>query len=144
MSNYQKGKIYKLVNDEMPDKIYYGSTTRDLNIRLSQHKSASNSCSSKILFEKGNVKIILVEEYPCYSKKQLEIKESFYIENNECINKVIPRKKPKKEFKCECGLTYTKDTKKEHFKSKKHIKAIQGLIEYKKLCKELGVDSEEE
>ena len=38
MVNYQNSKIYKLINDELPDKIYIGSTTRKLSLRLAEHK----------------------------------------------------------------------------------------------------------
>jgi hypothetical protein len=161
MSKYQKGKIYKLVNDEMPDKIYFGSTINDLNIRLSQHKSKSNKSTSKILFEKGNVKIILVEEYPCENRKQLEKKERNYIENNECINKNIPtrtlkeynednKEKIKERIKkynekmfCSCGLFILKRKEKEHFELGHHKMELE-RIEWKRIEDETCYDSTEE
>ena len=90
MNKYEKGKIYKIVNDDIPDKVYYGSTIGKLNIRFSNHNNSYNTCSSKILFEKGQPRIELVEEYPCSSKRELLVRERFYIENNECVNIKIP------------------------------------------------------
>ena len=49
--------------------------------------------SSYSLFEKyglDGVIIILIETYPCNSKYELEAKERWYIEHNECVNMVIP------------------------------------------------------
>jgi len=37
-----------------------------------------------------NCKIELVEEFPCESKEQLNKREGYYIQNNECVNKNIP------------------------------------------------------
>jgi hypothetical protein len=45
-------------------------------------------CSSKILFEKyDDVRIELIEEYPCKNKMQLNKREGYYIRNNDCVNK---------------------------------------------------------
>lgn len=146
MSKYQKGKIYKLVNDEMPDKIYFGSTTQDLKLRLQGHKSKSNKTTSKILFEKGNVKIILVEEYPCENRKQLEKKERNYIENNECINKVIPTRTQKErdeKMYCSCGAWIFKRKEKEHFELGHHKMQLD-LLEWKRIEDETCYDSTEE
>lgn len=52
-----------------------------------------------------NPKIFLVEDYPCERKEQLLMRERLYIENYECMNKVIPVRlydemiKIKKEYK---------------------------------------------
>ena len=57
-------KIYKLTCDD-PELIYYGSTIHSLNKRLINHKYGyknKKTCSSKILFDVGNVKIHLIEE----------------------------------------------------------------------------------
>ena len=91
MVNYKNAKIYKLVNDEL-NLTYYGSTCNILRIRLSGHKQLTNTCCSKIMFESGEVKIYLVEKFPCNDKIELNQRERFYIENNNCINKKIPNR----------------------------------------------------
>ena len=98
MPDYSKGMIYMLEStiDYEEGDIYYGSTTQPLHKRLFQHKQVFNNDKpgkSKILFEKygiENVKVILIENYPCNIKKELEAKEATYIRNNKCVKRVIP------------------------------------------------------
>lgn len=95
MVNYKNSKIYKLINTTT-NKVYYGSTTQSLKTRLREHKCRRNyekRETSKLLFnENDNVVIELVEEVECNNKKELHDRERFYIENNECVNKVIPNR----------------------------------------------------
>lgn len=88
------GYIYSLTCNN-PNLIYYGSTTKPLNERLKGHKTKSNNCESKILFEWGNVKINMLEEIKFEYKKELLERESYYIKNLKCVNKVIPYKTDK-------------------------------------------------
>jgi len=93
MSDYTKGKIYRLFNDDMLGLVYYGSTTQTLKKRLAIHKYDFNrgiNITSSVLFQTDNFKIELVENYPCLNRKELETRERWYIENNECINNRIP------------------------------------------------------
>ena len=88
MPDYSKGKIYRLVGGGL---VYYGSTVNELRFRLRQHKCPSSICRSKLLFETGDkVEIVLVEYFPCENKMELTARERWYIENNECVNKIIP------------------------------------------------------
>ena len=96
--DYKNGKIYKLINDEL-GLTYYGSTATTLTKRLSGHKTKSNHCKSKLLFTGGAVEIFLVEEFPCENKDQLNKRERFYIESNECVNKNIPGRTQKEYIK---------------------------------------------
>lgn len=133
MNKYEKGKIYKIVNDDMPDKVYYGSTIRKLNHRFCGHNKSYNYCMSKILFEKGEPRIELVEDYPCSSKIELEKRERWYIENNECINRKIPGRTQKewndanKEWKSNWYLENRErrliENGKKYLKNKEEIKA---------------------
>ena len=97
MSDYSKGKIYRLLCDD-PNLVYYGSTVRELEKRLIGHTCKSNSCSSKILVEAGGIRIELVENYPCNSKAELELREKMYIRSNNCVN--ITNNKRKYRIKC--------------------------------------------
>ena len=96
--DYQNSKIYKIINDSLPELVYYGSTANTLTKRFGQHKSKSNKCSSKQLFD-CDVKpqIFLVESYPCNSKDELNARERWHIENNVCVNKNIPNR-TRKEY----------------------------------------------
>jgi hypothetical protein len=98
MVDYSLGKIYKIVCNTT-GKCYIGSTCRPfLSQRLSKHMSHyqeylnGKGCyvSSYEILENDNYEIILLENYPCKSKDELCDKERFYIENNSCVNLVIP------------------------------------------------------
>jgi hypothetical protein len=93
-----KGIIYKIACNETGE-VYYGSTQQSLNIRISKHKSKCKAwketngrdyISSFQIIDRGNYSYSLIETVECEDKRQLEARERFYIENNECINKYIP------------------------------------------------------
>jgi len=96
MPNYQKGKIYKIVCDET-NLTYYGSTVQPLSKRLSQHKEKRNEKRYKTNMMK-NMKIFLVENYPCNTIEELLSRERYYIENNECCNRYIPLRTDKEYY----------------------------------------------
>jgi hypothetical protein len=99
MPNYQLGKIYKMVCNTT-GLTYYGSTceptlARRLAVHVHVHKCRKSGKKSTIytsikVMEAGNYTIVLVESFPCDSKMELHRRERYYIENNECVNKVIP------------------------------------------------------
>ena len=127
MVNYQNGKIYKIINDEL-NLTYYGSTCNSLYKRLSDHKHKTNKTNSKILFStQTKAEIILVEKFPCNDKMELHQRERFYIENNECVNKTIPtrtRKEYREDNKSEITEYnkeyYEKNKEKENLRCKKY------------------------
>ena len=134
MPDYNNGKIYKLINDAMPGKVYFGSTTQSLSRRLSKHKDVSKTKnhSSKSLFEFGQVKIQLVENFPCENKLQLLKREAHFIINNLCINKQIPGR-TKNEWQsqivtCICGAKITKGNLSTHKKRKIHLDLISNSV----------------
>ena len=156
MPDYQKAKIYKLWSPQgTEDEIYFGSTTNELYKRKNGHKSQKyNSCNSKILFEKyDDVRIELVEEYPCNNKEELNKKEGEYIRNNKCLNQRIPcrtqkeyrednkehikeyyqknkeqiSEQKKEKITCECGCIIGKNDIARHKKSNKHITLLENL-----------------
>ena len=109
--DYSKGKIYKLVAGDLT---YYGSTSRLLCQRISSHRTSykigRKETYSRLLFDSGNeVKIYLVENYPCNSREELLARERWYIENNECVNKA----KPNRTY--EESLSYQREYTKQHY-----------------------------
>ena len=147
MSNkYQNAKIYKLVNTEMPNLVYYGSTCKELNRRLSEHKAPSNTCTSKKLFEVGNPQIILIENFPCSSKIELEQRERYYIENNECLNRIIPSRTSKERYQDNReqrlkNMKQYRELNKERLAERKkqyHQDNREKILEYKKQYRELN------
>lgn len=97
MVNYKYGKVYKLTS-EQTDKIYVGSTAlKYLSQRLQKHKEMYAAFSkdqkhikfySYKLFELGDVKIELIEKFPCDAKTQLVEREEYWrIQLSElCVN----------------------------------------------------------
>ena len=95
-------RVYKLVSSN--GLVYYGSTTQKyLCNRLTKHKSDAVSretpCTSSFLFADGaEVVITLVENVEnCKDKYELQARERWHIENNECVNKQVPGR-TKKEW----------------------------------------------
>tara|TARA_R110000803_G_scaffold60390_1_gene119615 strand:+ start:206 stop:679 length:474 start_codon:yes stop_codon:yes gene_type:complete len=156
MPDYKNSKIYKLWSPE-GDEIYIGSTTKSLCDRKAGHKhEAKVNATSRILFEKyTDVRIELLEEYPCDNKEQLFKKEGEYIKsNNNCVNKRIDsnthqqstqkwrnnnkeyiaeqgkiyyQKVKDKTIVCECGRTIKLNDKARHCRSDRHIKLLEEL-----------------
>ena len=79
MTDYQKAFIYKLVSDKI-NKIYIGSSAETLEIRFRIHKSKTNGCYSKILFDLGEVEIKKLEDYPCNNDNELRQREQYYMD----------------------------------------------------------------
>jgi hypothetical protein len=97
MSNYQNGKIYKIV-DNTNGNIYIGSTYQTLQRRLSGHikdfQRYLKDCkcyniSSFEILQNNNYSIELIELYPCNSKQELIKREGHYIKSLECVNKCV-------------------------------------------------------
>lgn len=97
MPDYSNSKIYKLVSKNTDD-VYYGSTTLKLNQRLQSHLSEYKRFTNGIncymssfdIIKHNNVDIVLLELYPCNKKRELELRERYYIDNNNCVNKNRP------------------------------------------------------
>ena len=84
---YSKGKIYII---KCKDKVYIGSTVKTLEERFNEHKSSSNRCTSKVLFEMGSPTIELLEECPCENESQLIKREGeLMLEYPNRVNKFV-------------------------------------------------------
>ena len=95
-NRYAKGKFYRLVND-IDSEFYVGSTCSTLAKRLSKHKNASKRKPDRKVYQHinsigwENVSIILIEEYPCENKMELERRERYWIEElKPTLNRIIP------------------------------------------------------
>lgn len=144
MPNYQNSKIYKLICDN-PELVYYGSTTQKyLASRLSGHHQGykkkvkgHNDCSSYKLFEAGNVKIILVESFPCKTKEELLYRERYWIENNSCVNMCKPittkeeQREQRKQYQID-NREHILEKKREYSKKTKEQKREYDRINYQK------------
>lgn len=96
MNRYQKAKMYKLVSD-VDDEFYLGSTCLLLSQRYHCHKQLAKDKPDRPVYKHfneigwENVKIILVEEYPCNSKIEMLKKErELYDELKPTLNRKRP------------------------------------------------------
>ena len=81
MTDYSKGKIYRIVSDKT-DEVYIGSTVQTLERRFIVHKSyfkTSRYCSSAEILKHGDARIELIRDFPCNSEQELEKEEDKYI-----------------------------------------------------------------
>lgn len=119
-----KGIIYKITCNETGE-VYYGSTTNSLNNRISGHKShlkrwkegRYNFTTSFQIIDRGNYSYSLIETVECEDRGQLEARERFYIENNECINRNIVGR-TMKEY-CEANKERRNKYQKAYYKANK-------------------------
>ena len=141
MPNYSNAKIYKIVPCDPLEAsdVYIGSTTRPLSERMAQHRSQYQTCSSRILFKKygiDNLKIELIECFPCDNKDELNKREGDHIRSVKCINKNIPGRTSKQYYQdnivmltmkkstrvfCGCGGCYRHDNRIHHYATNKHL-----------------------
>ena len=106
MNSYNKSKIYTItpINGDIGD-VYVGCTRKDLNKRYDQqiehyykwynHRRTNDDIkkvvdSSIILLHKYGYdycNIILLEDFNCDSKKELNERMKFYIDKINCVNR---------------------------------------------------------
>jgi hypothetical protein len=103
MPNYQTGKIYRIyaILSDGTTISYYGATTKNLRVRLAGHVQSAKKgggTTSKHIIAAGNYNIMLMENFPCNSREELNAREQYYILNNECVNKVVPLRTKKQYY----------------------------------------------
>lgn len=96
--DYKNGKVYKLVSPS--GLVYVGSTCQPLAKRKAFHKKGyirwkagkHHYVTSYKLFDESldDIDIVLLEEFPCETKEQLHARERYFIDCNDCVNKVKP------------------------------------------------------
>jgi hypothetical protein len=110
MPDYNNGKIYKIECFETGE-VYIGSTCEPtLARRLAGHVGnyrrwkggKGHKTMSFDIIERGDYKIILIENFICNSKDQLTAREGHYIKEYKLVGKCINRKiegRSEKEYK---------------------------------------------
>jgi len=95
MNIYLKSKIYCIMNNKS-DLVYVGATTQPLKRRFSKHlsdyKTGNNYTTASILIGQdiSNVRILLLEKFPCLSRDELSYRERTWQDNMPCINQLCP------------------------------------------------------
>jgi len=97
MSDYSQSKVYLIYIPGLEEYGYIGSTIKELNKRLYEHKYSKQTnrpyqFASCVLFEEDNeVCIKLLEAYPCETKQQLLEREKYWLQQfPEAVNKNPP------------------------------------------------------
>tara|TARA_R100000988_G_scaffold103554_2_gene83366 strand:+ start:889 stop:1338 length:450 start_codon:yes stop_codon:yes gene_type:complete len=145
------GYIYKLICSET-GKCYFGSTYSPV-VRYQRHLTKGNSCSSRYLI---NPTMHILEVKKNVSKDELLLIEKYYILNNTCINKYVPRQTNKERYHkyiknnpdylkeqyvksggrirniltkktCECGGVFVQRNLKIHLKTAKHNNYVNNI-----------------
>ena len=107
MPTYKNGKIYKIISKDS-NLIYIGSTTCSLKKRMNEHRYnmlgylKDENYIKKVVSWKlmifEDAEIQLIEKYPCSSKRELEERERYHIENVG-LDWVVNEKLPANTFK---------------------------------------------
>ena len=137
MTDYSKGQIYKVVDNEL-NVCYIGSTTQKLCKRMAQHRkdfkkylndSSYKNTSIFTIFQSygvENCKIELIEKYPCESKEDLMAREGYFIKAIDCVNKRIAGRSSKERYEdnkevvlAKCKIYREHEDRKEQIKEKK-------------------------
>lgn len=154
ISEYQLGKIYKIYSPQT-DKIYIGSTIYDLSQRFKNHllgtkkfnegvKGIKVTSSYQLLSKYKDCKIMLIENYPCNTRRELLEREAYHIQLNKhiCVNKNMPMTMNKKYSKkylekleqnkekilCICGANIARWSIASHEETKKHKNRIKKML----------------
>ena len=127
--DYNNGLIYKIVcNDNNIKEVYYGSTTSFVK-RKNAHKTVCNNIKSnchnhpKYQFIRcnggwDNWKMVLVKDYPCNNKLELEREERLCMEQDENrLNAKLPART---------------DEENKEYQKQRYIDNIDKIKEYKK------------
>lgn len=126
MPDYKKGKVYMLCSDVV-DSIYVGSTSMELDKRLSLHKSSYKRflsgdykyTTSFDLFKHGKVTIRLIEECPCESRKDLEKREGYWIKEMRDLKRNVLNKNTAGVGRVENNTTYMREYMRKYNAKKK-------------------------
>lgn len=117
------GKIYRVICNET-NEVYYGSTIQPIKKRMYQH-TRPNKTNCRQIINRGNYRYEVCEEFTCDDKKFLLDRERYWIENNDCINKIIPNRTYKEFY--QDNRQKILNEKKQHY-----IKNRQRILDYKK------------
>jgi len=122
MTKYSKGKVYEIRQNDVDDssECYVGSTCRELNVRLINHRSCANKLINieqntdnnigmrlyHLMNEHGHEQFYItsLEEYPCDNSDQLRAREEYWRKKlnaqwnmKRCFRSKEDRKEQKKE-----------------------------------------------
>jgi hypothetical protein len=145
MEKYQRGKIYKILNNINED-VYVGSTCEKLSLRMAHHRYVCkynkhpNMMLMKTMNELGldNFYIELIEDYPCSNKEQLQAKEGEWIRKISTLNRRVAGRKQSQYYQDnkEKVKTYVEQNidKVREYKRKWYLNNPEKVQEYRLQC----------
>lgn len=129
--SYNNSIIYRL-SCNITGEDYYGSTT-NYKRRICLHKTntekqnSKRKCKSRQIIDRGDYTFSIVEECNFNTKKELLIRERYYIDNYPCINIGVPYKTL--EEKTQSKKEYGQSDKMLKYKKEYYINNRELLIE---------------
>lgn len=94
---FENGKIYKITSSGgLP---YIGSTCLPLKTRFHLHLKSGSTYSVGIHLGQKDIKIELIEKYPCDNHTELIKRERYWTEQIECCNKRRPYRSKEEQIK---------------------------------------------
>lgn len=128
-----------MIITENSNDIYVGSTVQTLKERLQGHESryrVALYCSSQEILKQGNYKIVLIKNFACNSKLELETEETKYQRDLVCVNKYRARitLEEKRQYKKQYKKQYKINNREKINKKKRENRARKKkeLLENKK------------
>jgi len=140
--NYANGQIYMIESLEGNVR-YIGSTVGKLYKRMCQHRKdhkLQTPSTASVVMKFPDARMLLIENWPCYSKEQLVAREAFHIRNSQCVNKNVmipgfPNAKyhdnieyVTKQDRCDVCKSYPGVGFKKHLISDHHQEAVANLL----------------
>jgi hypothetical protein len=123
MNRFQNGKIYKITSSA--GKPYIGSTCISLKSRFHLHFKNGHTYSVSPHLEKDDIKIELIEKYPCNNREELIKRERYWTEQIECCNKRKPYRSYKEQiayqveyFRTDYWRNYQKEYQEKYHKTR--------------------------
>lgn len=96
MTCFENGKIYKITSSG--GLAYIGSTCLPLKTRFRLHLQRGKNYSVAIHLGQPDIKIELIEKYPCNNHEELIKRERYWTEMMECCNKRRPYRSRKEQM----------------------------------------------
>ena len=141
--SFSKGKVYAIRCNKTGLQ-YIGSTTLDLDVRLKRHvevyamylRGTNSYCHVNKVLEGGDYSIVLLEAYPCTTRKELRMREGYYQRNMPCINTrretTFQITNPcwyKQRVTCDCGKEYNYSNKHHHELTQRHKDWLDSVLQ---------------
>lgn len=135
--NLKTGYIYEITSKN-DGKKYFGSTFNQVDKRIKQHISSYHSYlkgTTKVFFTtsfdiiKGDFDVSILETIQNADAKYLHERERYYIENNDCVNKIIPNRNKLEYY--EDNSEHLKDKMNNHYQNDINNYRTNKLLRYR-------------